>query len=132
MTVADISTVCGLPEALSAITKLAACVFVTLESAVKLMRMMQLFPALRVFGHNSTPRKPDESSPVIGATLKLVNVIIDDPVLVSVVKPRAGRPTYTVPKLIVVGENFSVEPLAALTVCETLPDVPPLKLPSPP
>jgi hypothetical protein len=38
-----------------------------------------------------------------------VNVIIDVPVLVSVVLPRAGMPTWTVPKLIVVGENFSVE-----------------------
>ena len=65
----------------------------TFESEVKLMMMMQLFPGLSVFGQSSTPRKPDESSPVIGATLKLVKVIIDVPVLVSVVSPRAGMPT---------------------------------------
>jgi hypothetical protein len=33
-------------------------VFVTFESAVKLMRMIQLFPASRVFGQSSAPRKP--------------------------------------------------------------------------
>src|ERR1700689_5558239 len=50
ITVADIRIDCGLPEALSAITRLAAWVFVTLESAVKLMMMVQLLPALSVLG----------------------------------------------------------------------------------
>ena len=86
MTVAVIGIVCGLPDPLSVITRFAACTTgVTLESAVKLMMMTQLFPALSVFGHNSTPRKPVESSPGIDCTAKLVNVIIVVPVLVSVV-----------------------------------------------
>src|SRR5271155_5575547 len=56
ITVADIGIVCGLPEALSAITRLAACVFVTLESAVKLMMIVQVLPALSVLGQNAMPR----------------------------------------------------------------------------
>ena len=86
MTVAVIGIDCGLPEALSVITRFAAWIVgVTFESAVKLMTITQLFPALSVFGHNSTPRKPVESSPEIDCTAKLVNVIMDVPVLVSVV-----------------------------------------------
>ena len=56
ITVADIGIVCGLPEALSAITRLAAWVFVTLESAVKLMMIVQLLPALSVLGQKAMPR----------------------------------------------------------------------------
>jgi hypothetical protein len=93
MTVADIRIICGLPAPLSAITRFAAWVLVTLESEVKLIRIVQLFPGLSVLGHSSTPRKPLESSPEIAAMLKLVKVIMDVPVLVSVVAAKAGMPT---------------------------------------
>ena len=93
MTIAVIGTVCGLPAALSAMSRFAACVLVTLESAVKLMMMVQLFPALRVLGQSSMPRKPVESSPEIAITLKLVKVTIELPVLVIVVACRAVLPT---------------------------------------
>src|SRR5271156_3921335 len=123
MTVADIRIICGLPAALSAITRVAAWGLVTLESEVKLIRIVQLFPGLSVLGHNSTPRKPLESSPEIAAMLKLVKVIIDVPVLVSVVEAKAGMPTYATPKFIAAGEIFKVEPVLPLTVCVTAADV---------
>src|SRR5580658_2313561 len=50
ITVADIRIDCGLPEALSAITRLAAWVLVTLESAVKLGVTGQRLPELGVLG----------------------------------------------------------------------------------
>ena len=84
MTVADIRIICGLPEALSAITRFAACVLVTVESAVKLMMMRQLWPELSVLGQKATPRKPVESSPEIEAMLKLVKVTMELPELVTI------------------------------------------------
>lgn len=93
MTVAVMGIDCGLPAALSVMTRFAACVLVTFESLVKLMMMVQLFPAFKVLGQSSTPRNPEESSPEIEPTLKFVKVIIEVPVLVSVVVRNEGMPT---------------------------------------
>jgi len=131
ITVADINTICGLPAALSATTKFAACVLVTFESAVKLIMIEQLFPALSVFGQKVMPRKPLESSPEIEAILKLEKVIMDAPVFVSVVDSISVVPAYTLPKLSVAGENLNVE-AGADTVCEVPADAPVAKFVSPP
>jgi hypothetical protein len=56
------------------------------------MMITQDFPALSVLGQSSTPRKPVESSPEIAITLKLVNVTIEVPVLVTVEVARAVEP----------------------------------------
>jgi len=116
ITVAVMSTICGLPAPLSTVTRFAACVLVTFESAVKLIKMVQLFPAFSVFGQKVMPRKPEESSPEIEAMLKLENVTMDAPVFVTVMVSISVVPTYTLPKLSGDGENFTVEP-GEFTVC---------------
>ena len=56
MTVADIRIVCGLPTALSVMTRFAAWVLVTCESAVKLMKTVQVFPGFSVLGQKAMAR----------------------------------------------------------------------------
>jgi hypothetical protein len=56
------------------------------------MMITQDFPPLSVLGQSSTPRKPVESSPEIAITLKLVNVTIEVPVLVTVEVARDVEP----------------------------------------
>src|ERR1700733_4945321 len=92
ITVAVMGTVCGLPAALSVSRRFAACVGVVLESAVKLMVMVQALPAARVWPQTLVGEKPVESSPEIEPTVKLLKVTVDFPELVTVSEVFAVAP----------------------------------------
>jgi hypothetical protein len=128
--VPESGTDCGLPAAESVITSEADCVVVWSCDGMKETRTMQLDFAARVGGHSGTATNSRDVSalPEMAILLIPIGVVAE---LVNVTNCMLSNPTYTLPKLTLDGEIFSVLVAAALTVCVTPAEVLPLKLPSP-
>jgi len=124
-------TDCGLPLAVSAISKVAALCAGVLASGISVTLMMQLCPGFSGNKHRLKGAKSRESPPVTGEIETLLTVTGVLPVFVTVTTFDESVPTYTLPKLMLLGDIFTVLELGLFTVCETVGDVPPVKVLSP-
>ena len=102
-TVPVIGICCGLPGALSVMTRVALCA--PRLVARKLTKISQLLPAARLGGQRLRKGKVSkvESVPGDSETLVIFNVV--DPVLVTVSVSRPAPPSVTFPKFRLLGES---------------------------